>query len=66
MDFKLANAFLPTKETEDPERFAGRRDELATVAYALASNGAHLVIYGERGVGKSSLARQIQHLAGGQ
>ena len=54
-----ANAFTPTKEMEDTERFAGRSQQLNDLARALEQEGGHIVIYGNRGVGKSSLAKQL-------
>ncbi|UEM04559.1 AAA family ATPase [Skermanella rosea] len=55
-----ANVFTPTKEIQDTDRFAGRQDQLQALADALEMEGGHIVIYGNRGVGKSSLARQLQ------
>ncbi|MDD5383474.1 MAG: ATP-binding protein [Gallionella sp.] len=57
------NVFTPAQEVKDIERFAGRDDELAALATALQSHGAQIVMYGQRGVGKSSLARQLAKLA---
>lgn len=57
------NVFTPAQEVQEVERFAGRSDELQALATALQSEGAQIVLYGQRGVGKSSLARQLQRLA---
>lgn len=57
------NAFTPALEVQDIERFAGRKKELNALANALQSEGAQLVIYGQRGIGKSSLARVLLKLA---
>jgi hypothetical protein len=53
------NIFTPAQEIKDTERFAGRDDELLALSTALQSHGAQIVLYGQRGVGKSSLARQL-------
>jgi len=59
------NVFTPALAIEDPSRFAGRQDQLDAVAIALQSDGTQIVIYGNRGVGKSSLARQLTGMAQG-
>lgn len=52
----LATAFRPHAPIEDPSSFVGREVELERVSEALASPGLHVVVYGERGCGKTSLA----------
>ena len=59
------NVFTPAAEMEDVHRFAGRTDELQALARALESEGVQIVIYGNRGVGKSSLARLLDRMAQG-
>jgi len=63
---EIENAFLPAKEISDPERFAGRRQEVENLAYALISEGTNIAIIGNRGIGKSSLARQLINFATGK
>ncbi len=65
INLSLANIFSPAQETCSPSRFAGRRDKLTDLIYALESKGVHVVIYGDRGVGKSSIARQIENISRG-
>lgn len=60
------DAFTPALEVQDIDRFAGRADELGSMSDALQSKGAQLVIYGQRGIGKSSLARALIQLASGE
>lgn len=62
---KLLNAFLPASGVEDPHRFAGRRGEVSQLADALLTNGSVPLIYGHRGLGKSSLALQLSRIAQG-
>ncbi|XBT41646.1 ATP-binding protein [Pseudomonas viridiflava] len=50
-------AFRPHYPIEDPDSFFGREAERDRVIQALHSPGQHIVIYGERGAGKTSLAR---------
>lgn len=47
----------------DPKRFVGRTDLVRACMQALNSPTSLIAIYGKRGVGKSSLLRQIQQLA---
>ncbi|MDU9397560.1 ATP-binding protein [Pseudomonas sp. zfem003] len=59
------NIFTPSSEITDPEKFSGRTQELEKISLALQTDGAHIVIYGNRGVGKSSLTNQMCLLAQG-
>ncbi len=65
MHADITNVFTPAMAVEEVARFAGRQDQLEKLSLALQSNGTQLVIYGNRGVGKSSLARQLMSLARG-
>jgi len=47
----------------DPQRFVGRTDLLRDCIKALNSPLGLVAVYGKRGVGKSSLLRQIQQMA---
>ncbi|BAP95205.1 AAA family ATPase [Mycobacteroides abscessus] len=49
--------FTPSAPISDQDLFAGRNHEMFSVVEAMQSAGQHAVIYGERGVGKTSLAR---------
>lgn len=61
----VANAFRPATEMDDPRLFAGRRKEVRALVEALHTDGACPVIYGDRGLGKSSLALQGEWIAAG-
>ncbi len=54
---QLGEVFTPSAPVDDQDLFAGRNHELYSVVEAMQSAGQHAVIYGERGVGKTSLAR---------
>ncbi|MGV0157910.1 AAA family ATPase [Mycobacterium colombiense] len=54
---QLGEVFTPSAPISDQDLFAGRNHELFSVVEAMQSAGQHAVIYGERGVGKTSLAR---------
>jgi Cdc6-like AAA superfamily ATPase len=61
----LTNAFHPGKELDDPGLFAGRSHQVIQLAQALHTEGSCPIIYGDRGLGKSSLALQAQRIAMG-
>jgi len=56
---EAAKVFRPRTPITNTELFAGRWNELKAVADAINQPGLHAVIYGERGVGKTSLANVI-------
>ncbi len=65
MHADIQNVFTPALAISSADRFAGRQEQLDHISQALQSDGTQIVIYGNRGVGKSSLARQLEGLARG-
>ena len=61
----LLNAFRPGAPLDDPFLFAGRRDQIIELAQNLHVEGVCPIIYGARGLGKTSLALQVQRIAMG-
>jgi AAA+ ATPase superfamily predicted ATPase len=61
---KIQTAFSPSKEISNPEYFVGRK-EIKNSILALSEKGSFIVIYGLRGVGKSSISKQIKLIAEG-
>lgn len=59
----ILNAFTPAHEVTDPARFAGRISQMRELADALRVEGSVPIIYGDRGLGKSSAAVQVQLIA---
>lgn len=51
--------FDPKSPIDDEKLFAGRIDQINDVLEAVYQRGGHAVIFGERGVGKTSLAKII-------
>ena len=51
----LKTIFRPSSPTDDQTLFRGRSAQLKSVMSGLAEVGQHILIYGERGVGKTSL-----------
>jgi AAA domain len=52
----LSKFFTPSTPISKIDLFAGRLDQIVRVLTALSEAGRHVVLYGERGVGKTSLA----------
>jgi len=59
---RVAKVFTPRMPVSNRDFFAGRLEQLETIADAVSQSGLHVVIYGERGVGKTSLANIIEPL----
>src|SRR4051794_6281517 len=53
---RLKAAFSPHSPIRRPDFFLGRIDQIRAATDAITTSGLHVVIYGERGVGKTSLA----------
>jgi Cdc6-like AAA superfamily ATPase len=62
---KIQNAFSPSREIDSPELFVGRHEEVKNAILALSNKGSFLAIHGLRGVGKSSIAKQVILIAEG-
>lgn len=60
-----ANIGFTSDVIRDPKRFVGRSDLIRDCIRALSADHGLLVVYGKRGVGKSSLLRQIQQVGTG-
>ena len=60
----ILNAFQPAKEITDPKKFSGRKSQVEKGTQLLIS-GDHVFIYGLRGIGKSSITRQLKLIASG-
>ncbi|MET3510812.1 ATP-binding protein [Plantibacter flavus] len=52
----LREIFRPSSPTDDLTLFRGRQREIESVMTGLQEVGQHVVVYGERGVGKTSLS----------
>ena len=55
----LASAFSPSAPVRRIDLFSGRQSELDRLTEAVFQRGQHAAIYGERGVGKTSLANVL-------
>lgn len=59
----ILNAFRPRSAAALPSQFAGRKDEIQTLVDTLHEEGSCPIIFGDRGIGKSSTAIQIERIA---
>lgn len=53
---EITRLFSPSAPVTQQQLFAGRRPQMDRLLQAIVQTGQHAVIYGERGVGKTSLA----------
>ena len=60
----LSSAFRPHAPIDDSKLFAGRTQELAQIIDCINQIGRHGLLFGERGVGKTSLARVFKSFLG--
>jgi hypothetical protein len=59
----LADALSASQPVVGADAFAGRRDTLAQLIAAIEQQRAHVVLYGERGIGKTSLIHVFADVA---
>jgi Cdc6-like AAA superfamily ATPase len=56
---KLSNAYTPAQPVTDRRMFAGRTKVMTTLIRSIEDQRLHAVIYGERGIGKTSLMHMV-------
>jgi len=56
---EVSKLFTPAAPIDDKTLFAGRRNEVRQVIDAINQKGQHAIIFGDRGVGKTSLANVL-------
>jgi Cdc6-like AAA superfamily ATPase len=54
---EVIELFTPSVPIDENDLFAGRSKEIGELVEAVLQKGQHAILYGERGVGKTSLAR---------
>ncbi|QGP78200.1 ATP-binding protein [Sphingobium sp. CAP-1] len=59
---KLRDAFTPAQPVADIQHLAGRTAVLRSLIRSLEDQRLHVVLYGERGIGKTSLLRALTEL----
>ena len=60
---RLRNAFTPSQPIAERRLFAGREDVLKSMIRSIEDQRLHVVIYGERGIGKTSLLHILTQAA---
>lgn len=60
---RLRKTFTPAQPMGDRGLFAGRRDLLSTLIRAIEDTRVHTIIYGQRGIGKTSLLHVVADAA---
>ena len=61
---ELRMTFTPSAPVTRQDAFAGRQPQILKAAGGIASPGRHVVLYGERGVGKTSLSNVLASVLG--
>src|SRR6266446_7840117 len=57
--FEAGQTFTPSTPIAVAELFSGRKKEVGQLIEAIAERGRHAIVYGERGVGKTSLSQVV-------
>ena len=61
--FRLRNGFTPSRPVLDAEMFAGRRTLLTNLIRSIEDQQLHVVLFGARGVGKTSTLHILRQIA---
>ncbi len=59
----IHDTFSPGQEILEPHKFAGRKEAIAQAIKALCRLGTSILVYGERGVGKTSFVEMVKLIA---
>jgi Cdc6-like AAA superfamily ATPase len=60
LKWRIARIFTPSAPISDSTLFAGRKKQIQAVLNTISQRGQHAALFGERGVGKTSLAKVIR------
>jgi Cdc6-like AAA superfamily ATPase len=64
--FNCQRVFRPASPLDSRDLFSGRTDQIVRAGQAVHTTGQHVIIFGQRGVGKSSLANILKILLAGE
>ena len=59
LSFQTGSIFTPGAPINEKDLFAGRTEQVEKIIDAVSQRGCHAILYGERGVGKTSLSNMI-------
>ena len=59
--FEASQLFTPSSPLTENDLFAGRSEQIEKMLDATSERGKHVILFGERGVGKTSLARLFEN-----
>jgi Cdc6-like AAA superfamily ATPase len=59
LSFRVGSVFTPGAPINEKDLFAGRTEQVDKIIDAVSQRGCHAILYGERGVGKTSLSNMI-------
>jgi energy-coupling factor transporter ATP-binding protein EcfA2 len=62
---QVGSVFTPGAPIDDYALFGGRMDQVTDVINTVGQKGKHVILYGERGVGKTSLANVLAQVFAG-
>ena len=65
LSVEAGNVFRPSAPIDEKNLFAGRTQQVGRVIDGIFQRGQHVIIYGERGVGKTSLANVLSEFMEG-
>ncbi|MDG5489269.1 ATP-binding protein [Sphingomonas sp. BGYR3] len=60
---RVRDSFTPTQPVDNLRLFAGREDALRSLIRSIEDQRLHVVVYGDRGIGKTSLLRIFSQVA---
>jgi len=60
--FEVGQLFTPSTPISGADLFAGRSRQILTLLDTVGERGRHAIIYGEPGVGKTSIAQTLQYI----
>lgn len=60
--FEISQLFTPSTPIKLADLFAGRGRQIDQLVSAVAEPGRHAILYGERGVGKTSLSQILEYI----
>ncbi len=65
LKFEISSLFTPASPINEKSLFADRPVQVRKVLDTISQRGQHAIIYGERGVGKTSLANVLSDFLSG-